>query len=149
MNKEYLPFYEKDVNIIDLVKLVTWEDVKRSWIYHYPDNPVKGYDTVFEEIKKYRKRKPKTEEKLEIVSVYDDTIPEDASSYYSCSGSEYSFSFSKWRELANLPISEGTLKHYRPEDIITHFLWEITWYGSEKDSLKKGKELFSIIEDHE
>jgi len=50
--------------------------------------------------------------------------------------------------LAAPPISKETLDHYIYEDIITHFLWEITYNGfTEKEMEKQEKRFFGRIKD--
>lgn len=58
------------------------------------------------------------------------------------SDERWSLSFRAWNTLSNLPISQETLDHYTLEEMLAHFIYEITWYGTEADMQKARKELF-------
>lgn len=144
----------KIMNIIDITKLVGWKDVKRSLMYHYNygcrNKNLIGYEKVFNIVKKYgkyREQRPDCKgEEIEIKANYD----KEAGSWYDISTNKYSFSFRSWKKLANIPISEETLNTHIYEDIIAHFLWEITFNGfTEKEMIKERKELFGRIKDFE
>ena len=44
-------------------------------------------------------------------------------------------------------ISQETLKNYLVADILAHFIWEITWYGMEKEMEKEKKEIFKRVDE--
>ena len=56
---------------------------------------------------------------------------------------KWSCSFVPWKRMVNLPVNLDTLSHYTFEEIIAHFLWEITFYGLEKDMKTTGKKILA------
>ena len=132
--------------IKDLCQLVTFEDVQRAVNYHYPidDN---DYSLCFMQLSNAVWDDPplKDEEIILDVSRYDwqvvaeeENIDLDNDEYYSIhtldGKEEYAVSFRSWDELANIPISEEALRNNTYEEIVAHFIWEITFYGSEEQS---------------
>ncbi len=124
-----------NTTIREIVKLVEWNDVERAIKYFYPDDKNK-YKPVFEKLKTIRARKHKNPKEFIEMNAYF----EDGLGYYHVATNEYSMSFRKWAELANIPIAEDVLKHMTFEAIVAHFIWEITFYGTEADSKKVIKE---------
>jgi len=140
------------ITILDIVKKLEWEDVKRAIKYFYPIDK-NNYESLFYELRKYRKQPVK--DKNEVIKItcfklsgyalkQKDPIKEmlEMDDFYSISTNKFSISFRKWRELVNLPISEDTLNHYKFVDIIAMFIWEITFYGNEKETKKTATEIF-------
>ena len=128
------------MRILDLIKFTRFEEVDRAIRFFYPDD-TNNYRKAFKIVKEIGSQEPRSKEYLVISMVFDTKYPDDC--YYSMSTNKYSMSFSKWSELANLPIGKDTLAHYRPVEIVAHFIWEITFYGTEKESLDTGKGLFA------
>ena len=126
------------LTIRDIVKVVEWKDVKRSFKYYFPR--CRGnYELMFDDLCKCRKRKPKYEDEyIEIdVGNYSDVLTDNVEEcYYGIGTNKYSFSFRNWRELANIPIDIKTIRHYRYQEIIAIFIWEITYYGNEEQTKK-------------
>lgn len=131
----------KNITIIDLARAVEWKDVKRTIKYHYPDDK-NNYEKLFEEIKRYKKRKQYNKEFITVsVCGMVDVLEEAEDNYYSIQTDKFSLSFRSWKVLARMPIAQNTLDHYLYEDILAHFIWEITFYGDEEKMEKTAEEL--------
>ena len=152
------------ITILDIIKELKWKDVKRAIKYYYPWDK-SNYETLFYDLQKFKKQTPKNKEVIEIFCYKDEKfclkeknpiacmIEDD---YYSIATNKYSMMFRKWQELVNIPISEETLKHYKFQDIVAHFIYEITFCGDEKETqkvanqvLKDSKEAIKIIDQNE
>lgn len=128
-----------NITMRDIAQTAQWQDVDRAMKYFYP-NDIGNYKKVFEFIKKTKKKAPK--EKMEYIDISTQGSilkPEDI--YYRTSTNRYSLSFRAWNEVSNIPIEMSTLDHYMPAEILAHFIWEITFYGNEKQMNAKAKEL--------
>lgn len=141
----------KEITIIDLAKKTKWSDVDEAIKYFYPDDK-NNYKDVLEKLASFKKAKPKHEDEyIEITAAgfYKgcEEYPEREDQWYNVSTNKFSLSFRKWREVASLPISEDTLEHYLPEDILAHFIWEITFYGPEREMKKQEKEIFKRVKE--
>jgi hypothetical protein len=143
------------ITILDIIKELKWKDVKRAIKYFYPDDK-NNYESLFYDLQKYKKQPAKRNDEvitIECNKINDFTISEKMSikdmmeqeDFYSIQTNKYSMSFRSWRELINLPVSIDTLNHYRFVDIICHFIWEITYYGNEKEMKKTGKEISKTV----
>jgi len=135
------------MTIKELAQQTKWEDVRRALKYHYPKqkNEIE-YKLAFDYIKKAKKPKKSVIEEGEVINVYagnDSDI--DFCDYYGIDIKKpdeletYSMSFIKWADLANMEVGEDTINHYTNTDILAHFIWEITWYGTEKQMRAGGK----------
>lgn len=126
--------------ILDLLKKVDFKDVERDIKHMYPETPDKAlklYKKVFNVLLKKKKTKVKdNEDKLQI-GTYSFIEEGKIIYYYDIYSSKYSLSFRKWGELVNLPINEDMLRYLFPSNIITLFLWEITFYGFEEEEISK------------
>jgi hypothetical protein len=49
----------------------------------------------------------------------------------------YAIEFTRWEQTANYKISTTTLKNYRPDEIVAHYLWEITFIGYTQEPIQK------------
>lgn len=86
------------------------------------------------------------EEFLDIIAYLGDLNKEEEDDrYYHISTNKYSMSFRKWNVLVNIPFSENTMRYYTFKDMIAHFLYEITWYGDEKQTYKTTKKIMSRV----
>jgi hypothetical protein len=122
----------KNITIIDLARAVEWKDVKHAIKYHYPDDK-NNYEKLFGEIKKYRKIKQHNKEFITVsVCGMVNMLEEAEDNCYSIQTDKFSLSFRSWKVLARMPIAQDTLDHYLYEDILAHFIWEITFYGNEE-----------------
>ena len=162
-----------NLTIRDIVKLVKWKEVKRALKFHYPF--VKSdYESLFVHLLKMPKTKVKPNEYLNVFGGFDiktewfekhgkeyleDLAKGEEKTYYDIDMKIipapnqkdrhdcYGISFIPWKRLANTKINPDTLYHYTLEDIIAHFIWEITFYGNEKQMNKKGKELLKRVKE--
>lgn len=141
--------------MLDIAKLVKWDDVKRSIKYYYPTDK-NNYEELFIKLGTLRKRKHKDEEEeLEIAcasyqhpffknhtlqELYEET-------YYSIATNKYGLSFRKYQELVNIPISIDALNHYKLEEIMAHFIWEITFYGNEEQAKERADYLKKAVKE--
>ena len=125
------------MTIRDLAIKTAWKDVEPAIRYHYPTDK-NNYLTLYRFLKAIRTRKHKdAREFLELYLCPESKLNEHA--YYGIHTNKYSLSFRDWSECANIPIAKTTLERYTPEDILAHFIWEITFYGSEKNMKKVEK----------
>lgn len=140
---------KRQLTVLDILYFVEWKDVKRAIKYYYPDDK-NDYQPVFESLKT-RKTKKITDFKLVIETFgmfYYDLCDVNDCGYgisFRKKGEKYrtSVSFAPWGDVINTPIDSETLEHHTPVDIVAHVLWEITFYGNEKDMEKARKEIFS------
>lgn len=144
MNKE-------KITIRDMILHLEWKHVKRAIKYFYPTDR-NNYEPVFEQLKTIPKRKYKDPKEFIEVNCIWDLVPENFKekyneTYYRIATNKYSMSFRRWKDLVNIPISEETLKHYTPVDIVAHFIWETTFYGNEKDTAKVEKKVFGAYKE--
>jgi hypothetical protein len=141
----------KNITILDIIKEVKWIDVRRAIKYFYPFDK-NNYEKLFYDLQKYKKQAPKRNN--EVITIHCNKINEyslkqkepikymlENEDFYSIQTNIYSMSFRSWKELINLPVAEETLNHYRFADIVGMFVWEITYYGNEKEMKKTGKEI--------
>lgn len=154
--------------IRDICQFVKWKDVKRAIKYHYPTDK-NDYEELFYSLPKRKIVKvPRGEvltisgglycaekEKLEKFDIeYLERLKsEDEQLYYSIyikkEGEEYRYScsFVAWDYMTSLPIYVETLRDFTFIDIIAHFIWEITFYGNEKQMKKVGGKIQKAYED--
>jgi len=143
------------ITILDIIKELKWIDVKRAIRYFYPEDK-NNYEKLFYDLQKYKKQPAKRNDEvitIECNKINDFTISEKMSikdmieqeDYYSIQTNKYSMSFRPWLELINLPVAEETLNHYRFADIVSFFVWEITFYGNEKEMKKTGDDMFKKV----
>ena len=155
--------------IKDIAPIVKWKDVKKAIKYHYPHDK-NDYEKLFVRLQtKIPKVRIKKGEFLEVYGgidiksewwanpkwggqkYLDDIKNGDECEYYGIhmkkegDDTNWSISFIKWDYLASMPIHPETLKAYTFVDIIAHFIWEITFYGPEKQMEKHGKELLKRV----
>lgn len=135
----------KNITILDIIKVAKWKDVERSIKFHYLEDK-NEYSPIFKRIQKFPKEVQmlKTER---IVITCNDCMSDDeplseriGEQFYRMCTNKYSLCLRPWKEVANILISEDTLKHYKFNDILAHFIWEITYYGDEKSFLKEIEE---------
>lgn len=140
------------MNIIDISQIIKWREVKRALKYHYKGDK-NNYEPVFLGIQQYKPRKLPDKCELEIYSIndpWDGKLPLECYYYIrlfnpeDAEGIPYSLSFQPWKLLASYPIKKETLHHYTYPDIIAHFIWEITFFGNEKQMRVKGRSMFKL-----
>ena len=132
--------------IKDILPLVEWNNVRRALAYFYPKTRGDA-EPIFKRLLEFPKRKHKDQEEFIEIKTYNNLEEKEFGpldhNYYNTATNKYSLSFRKWAEVVNIPISESTLEHFKFEDIVAHFIWEITWYGGEEETEKKGMEMLS------
>jgi len=139
---------QRILRVTDIVKQVEWKDVKKALRYFYPTDK-NDYEQLFYKIQRFRSRDVDPDDHL-IVNIggtdkgVDPFNGNITNGFYSTYTTKYSCSFRNPRELANLRISDETLSHYRFEEIIAHFLWEVTFFGDEARTKREGNKLKKI-----
>lgn len=132
---------------IDIANSVEWKEVLKNMNFFY-GGKWNNYEKVFQQIRKTKKVTHKDEEEvIKIVCGGDWNIRERDERFLSISTNKYSMSFRPWKHLCNIPIEEETLRRYPPEQILAHFIWEITWFGNEVETKKKGKILLKRVKE--
>jgi len=127
--------------VIDILKNTKWKDVKRSLLYYYPDQikNITAYEKAYNKIKKFKEIEVKDKKEYIIIRLVEDEYEE----WYDICTNKYAFSFRPWIDLVNLKIKKCNL---REDDIIAHFIWEITYYGfTEKKIEKEAINIFSKV----
>lgn len=153
------------VNIKLISKYVKWKDIQRAINYHYPDD-TNNYKDLFDSLKNYESVITPANETLIIsggVAVDSKIWKEEKNDYFKDIKDEmldtgygihikkegedltYSCSFIPWKIMVNMPINEDTLGHYSFEDIIAHFIWEITYYGDEDNMSEVQDEIMGRV----
>lgn len=153
MKKRFLE-QTKQYTVLDILPHVSWKNVKRAIKYFYPSDK-NDYSKLFEHLKTVKSEKHKNKKEFITIGAINFwpegngkfRIEEEDSRGYSIATNLYSMSFRKWSELLNIPIEPETLDKFLLEDIVAHFIWEITYYGLEEDSTKKGQELIKRVEE--
>jgi len=145
------------ITILDILQQLKWKDVKRDIKYFYPEDK-NNYEKLFYDLQKYKKQPAKRNDEVITITcnkINDFTISEKMSikdmmeqeDYYSIQTNKYSMSFRPWKELVNLPVAEETINHYRFADILAMFIWEITFYGNEKEMKKIGEQMSKQVKE--
>lgn len=133
----------KHTTVKHLLSKLKFSDIEKAIQYHYPfiksSRMKKHYKALM--VKKTRKVKD------QFLEVYmSEAFPEDSINDFCYSKTTmihllcnekgelkpYSMSFISWERLVNTPLTEKTLKDYTPKDIVAHFIYEVSWYGTEK-----------------
>jgi hypothetical protein len=154
-----------------MAQLIPFKDVARALRYHYPNpkirpDTMKRYEEIMKEISKYKEDSEKDKEWTLLISlsrpysfyskrdkkwiVYD----EPGEEYYRTHGLKkgeknmtYAIEFTRWEETSNWKIAKNVLKHYKPAEILAHFLWEMTFCGYKQSKVKKfSDDLYSRID---
>jgi len=135
----------------NIITASNWEAVCKVFLSNYSDQKksIAGYKAVYN---KLRNKSPKTS-KMELncykgepdfkgdepyhgVNGVDGTKREDGSLEH------FSLSLSPWSEWLGSQLSEKTLNNYTNEEIITHCLYDMTFYGFSETKIKEfNKEL--------
>ena len=157
--KECVPFENRLYTMRDLAQFADWSMIKKAYRYYYnvSDKKAESFQVVFMQIMTYPKRKHKDpDERIEIIvgGMRDERKPYSQENeengrdeFYATSTNKYSLSFRKWAEVSNIIIDTETLKRYTAEELLAHFLYELTWYGSEQEMEEKAQDLVSSCEE--
>jgi len=65
---------------------------------------------------------------------------EKPDSDYANSEVEYAIEFVDWEEWLNMEIDKYTVQKYSNPDIVAHCLWEMTFFGYDKNSIQEQKD---------
>lgn len=133
------------MTIIDLAKETDWKDVQKAHKYFYSGDK-NNYAPIFYGIRKWNNIKTKRSgEKIQLTFFRSSLFEDEA--YYDIRTNKYSLSLRDWKEISSIPVSLETLAHYSNADILAHFLWEITFYGHQKDIKKKRAEINESVKE--
>lgn len=127
-------------SVKDIARLCKWSDVKKALVYHYKKTTPETYaryEEIFEEIKEAWWVKELDRKERVICWCPADYLDQDLPQWYSIYTNQYSLSFRPWAEVANIPIENKTLDYLKREDLVAHFLYEITFYGYHESDGKK------------
>lgn len=135
--------------VIDLVRKVKFEGVAKAIMYFYPDTPekvLKKYKRIFKEIASMKRVRTDKEEFVQICAA--ENPGEEGMQYYKVDTNKYSMMFRSWSSLCSLRIGEEELQRYTANDLLAHFLWEITYSGfTEKEIQKKAKKMSEALKE--
>lgn len=126
------------LNLLELLQETTWEEVEKS-LSQYCDEDALIFKSLYNNLKN-RKEERNDEE----ISVMIDFIEEE--NVYDVFGTKpndknkYSLSLSSWDEWLQYNISNSLLEKLNPNEIISHCLWEMTFYGLEEEKVLLKKE---------
>jgi hypothetical protein len=157
-----------ELTVIDIAKVVKWKDVKRALRYYYPEDK-SDYTSLFERIRAMKiKEWPKGKREYLVIDIggwffmpdamwriknAEKLQDSDTETYPSVwlakegDKTHWAMSFMPWQDAASLIISKETLSSFTLPEIVAHFIWEITFYGGEDESLKLGEEINKRAED--
>lgn len=129
-----------------IIESTNWETVRKTFLINYPDQEknMDGYERVYKKLRS----KPPTKSNMELccelvepilkvdepyVEVYamDGTKREDGSL------EKFSLGLSSWSKWLGSSVSESTLATYSNEEIISHCLNDMTFYGFSETDIKK------------
>jgi len=128
------------MKIIDLILKNSFNKVIKTLLFLYPDEiiNIKGYRKIYKRMKfmKFKNSKGNIhidyDEEMNFHNIY--FIQKE-------NNSKYSLTFIPQKILVNMNISNKTLLKYSEAEIISHFLYKITWWGfDERKVLKEAKE---------
>lgn len=124
----------------ELAQKVKFRDVYKALHYFYKGKWSYA-EKVFNRIKDAPKKAHRN--KAEFIEVICINEMEDGEygSWYQIHTNLFSLSFRKWDEISNIPISDETLKYSKACEVLAQLIYEMTWYGMEKEAMKMGKGL--------
>ena len=150
------------MKFVDLIKQSEWEDIKNSLIAHYPETAesISGYCDVFNTLRQLTPQSTNfriciTEEFNEdfddepytSVTGKDGSLNKELSGFkyrkidpdseYAKSEIDYSIAMADWSEWLGMSLDETVLLNYEIPDILSHCLWEMTFYGFNQETIKQ------------
>ena len=129
------------MKLIDLIKSNNWPSLQNTFLNLYPDEEtlIDEYKNVFEKLQSLES----TYMDLEIVI---SKIESDETDFYfdvsgreinQVSGSDaYSLTSTKWNEWLGMDISKNTLNDFSELEIISHCIYEMTFYGFDEEEIQ-------------
>lgn len=151
------------MKLIDLIKTNNWLSIQNTLLNLYPDEEtlIDEYKNVFEKLQNLES----TNMDLEIVLTKIGS--EESDFYIDVSGCEknhdqnsssntYSLASTKWDKWLGMNISQSTLNEFNELEIISHCLYEMTFFAFDEDeiqeylaSLEKSMEEYKELSDEE
>lgn len=134
-----------NLKLREVAKLIDWKDVSEALKFHYQVSVGKNYTKLFKRIQNTKNKRVNAKEELEVYASNCKWDFGDIDSYYGIhikkkgEKMSYSMSFQGWDKLCNLKVADDSMNHYTMVDIVTHFMWEITFYGNEAEAKKTWK----------
>lgn len=153
------------MNIIELIQVIKFKDVKRAMKYYYPKTSkptMVRYEEIMKDIGKYKSKEDKTWElRIDLVFAQKfwikarrewEWVTEYGQEYYTTHAKNlkekqtYAIEFTRWEISSQWKIAPDVLKKYKPCEILAHYLWEITFCGyTQKPIQKKMKYLHNVV----
>ena len=140
----------------ELIKTNNWLSVEITFLNLYPDQKknIEGYNEIFAELQKMKPGKSNMQIVLELQEK-DDFYDEPFVHVYgleikpkSKKTERYGLDFVKRKKWLDMTINENTLKEYTELEIISHCLYEMTFYGyDEKDIQNEWKKIKRQIDE--
>jgi hypothetical protein len=129
----------------DIIKSNNWLSVQLTLLSLYPDQEtlIDEYENVFEKLRSSNS----IDKDLKIVLTKYDSEDEN-DSYIDVSGrkiipdpdsitNSYALEFTKWNEWLGMDICQTTLNDFNELEIITHCLYEMTFFSFDEDEIQK------------
>ena len=126
----------------DIAKGTSWEKVLVAYHYFYPKYGVKSAKKAYDTLRKARKSKSDGQ-KIIVTCIREEWESKELTrdEYYSTFSDKYSLSFQPWNRIANMEIEPATYDKTADADLLAHLIWEMSFYGDEKEMKKEGEEL--------
>ncbi|MFY8021451.1 MAG: DUF6557 family protein [Bacteroidia bacterium] len=151
------------MKLIDLIKSNNWLSLQSTFLSLYPDEEtlLAEYKNVFENLQNLESIN------MDLEIVLTKIGSEDSDFYIDVSGCErnhdqnsspdtYSLASTKWNEWLGMNISQNTLDEFDELEIISHCLYEMTFFAFDEDeiqeqiaSIEKSMEEYKELNDEE
>ncbi len=138
-----------ELNVQDLFRRVSWDDVAGCFAQLYPDDieNLEGLKKVFNQV---RTCAPVTDPQEMMVSI--DLVQDEDERWYDVYGrvpgerERCTFELCLYREWAGFLVDEKLLQQMSPREIVSHMLREMTFYGySDEDILAQRQEIENLL----
>jgi tetratricopeptide (TPR) repeat protein len=127
----------RKVKLAELIKKHTWEEVSPVFVKAYPKWK-KVESTAYKQIfEKLQNLTPVIRDEMTI-HIKDNEV--SACKNHPQTPEEnvtYSIGITPWAECSGMDIAEETREDYSDEEIISHCLWEITFFGFSEETIRK------------
>lgn len=137
----------------EIIKTSNWEEVRKIFLRNYPsqEKSIIGYEIVY---KKLRSKAP-TISPMELFCDKAEPILKGDDQFYDIYGvdgtkredgelEKFSLSLTPWSQWLGSSLSESILSNYTKEEIISHCLFDMTFYGFSEAEIKKVKKELDI-----
>jgi hypothetical protein len=130
------------MNLKKLIDLLEFKDVSLTLENLYGEDYRRnesGYKLVFQKLKDIREIVHSENCMILITKLFGD---EGLSWNHVCgkiAGDELtcSLSFTPWKEWLGMKLSQSTVDNYSDKEIVSHCLWEMTYYGFTEEKIKE------------